>query len=770
MKRSILVLVVANVLTLPGVFAQEKDPAVQIKMKNVSERLDAVSRIVDRGHAKAPVLLRRACGDDDWEVVERAAQGLAKRGNDKCIKTLAKLAVSGPLATIRLAAATSLRELNREEAVKLLLKKLKGKSTARAAEALVVVGYPKGWKRFKKLLKSKSALERQSGIRGLAATSDPRAPATLANFLSKDGDITARAAAARGLAQCGTNEALAILLDRLAQKNVKLVMERRLIEAILELAKNRESAERSTVATRCLEAFKKGGKNAKANAALARLLGRIGGKDLGIADRDSCVSALVENGKGRPQGPIVSSLGRLGGTPAFDYICTVAESDSNPKVRLLALRALVATGEAKAGAAVAKVLKSDDNAMVREEAATLCGEFVSEETRAAAKESLADSSWPVVLAAAVSLGKAQDAAAIPELVKLLENDSYLIRAAAAAGLGRIARKATVTPLISALSDKDLLVRDTALDYLQRMTRENLPANVRRWQKWWETGKTSFKFVDKVAARRREKEVDEKYDRFGENPYGSFKGIRVIVLAQSRDKMEDSLEVLGIKHVITQTGKVFESGLQPNAVFFANCPGVLTDDDSERLSWFVRSGGYLFATCVAVSNTVMKTFPGMIARAPGLGNGAGPVDSFPVLTQSPFLRGVFDRHARLRYQVAGNQLPVPSDEDRVHVLVDSTDATTRWGAGSMASWFKIGHGVVVDSANHFVLQGFVNERMKTSDERKSYAIERLGIKFREIRKLDKKGVFDSQTKAAKACHDRTMMRLVARFVYDRRRAD
>ncbi len=758
----------AAFLLVTTAFAQEKDPADQLKMKDVSERLNAVSRIIDQGHPKQAALLKKACSDNDWEVVEKATIGLAKRGDDKSLKTLAKLAVSGPLATIRVAAATSLRALDKEAAIKLLVKKLKGKTIAHAAEALVSVGYPAGWKRFKKLTKSEFPLLRQGGIRGLAATGDPRAAKELSQFLRKDPDVTARAAAANALAVCGTDEALSILLERLAQKGVRPVMARRISEAICTIAANREEKQKETAIKMCLDAYKKGGRDTQSHGFLARLMGQLGNKESNIADAERCAACLIEFGKGRPQGSIVSSLGSLGGAESFAYIQEIATSDSEPKTRLLAIRAAVMTEDKAAPDLIAKVLADDSSDIVKEEAATLCGQFVHKATSKAAREALSDVSWPVVLAAAVSLGKIQDAQAIPLLVTHLENDNYLMRASAAAGLGRIARKATVLPLIGALDDKDNLVRDTALDYLQRMTGQRLSANSKKWLKWWKTGSEGFKFVDQVALRNRETQVDAKYDRFSENPYGSFKNVRVIVLGQSRDKMEDSLEVLGIKHVMTQTGKVFESGLHPNAVFFANCPGVITNDDSQRLSWFVRSGGYMFATCVAVSNTVMKTFPEMIKRAPASANPPGPVDSFPVESQSPFLRGVFGRHVRLRFQVAGNQLPVPADNDRVHVLVDSTDACSRWGSGAMASWFKIGHGVVVDSANHFVLQGFANERMKTADERRSYAIERLGIKFREIRKLDKKKVFSSQSKAAKACHDRTMMRLVARFVYDRRR--
>jgi hypothetical protein len=207
-------------------------------------------------------------------------------------------------------------------------------------------------------------------------------------------------------------------------------------------------------------------------------------------------------------------------------------------------------------------------------------------------------------------------------------------------------------------------------------------------------------------------------------------------------------------------------VQPNAVFLANCPGSVNEDDAARIEWFVRSGGHMFSTCVALTNTVMKIFPGILQLPPRPKAPPGGVNAHPVDNQGDYLRGVFDDHARPFYKLAGHQLPVAIDIDRVEVLIDSPDACTLWGSGNLAASFSAGHGLVVHSANHFVLQGM--DRLKSAKERKAFALERLGISFRKLRELDKKGVFKSQTQAAKACRDETMMRIVARFVYVKRR--
>ncbi len=759
-----------GLLTLgaPKLSGQEPDPAAMIRSKDVAERLHAVSRIVSKGHPKAAELLTRACKDRDWEVVERAAAGLAKYGDDGSMKVLVALAVEGPLATIREAAARSLAAIDADAARKRLVRFIKGRAGARAARALAVVGFPGGRKSLGKLLKSDATEDRQAAVLALATTGDERAPIMLTELLRDDPDVSVRAAAAQAAARIGNDAALESLLGELARPKTSSVMQRRITDAITTLVANLEGEERDRAGKACLDAFRacRGGITAK--AALARLVAALGAGTAPLFPREDCTRALLLATGDRPEGAIATALARLGGDEALTGIAQVAASGKTGLARRLALRAAVRHGGRRAREIAAKALATDKDAAVREEAAVACGRLLASESAPTLRSALSDDSWKVFLAAAVSLGILQDAEAVPLLVGHLTDESHLFRASAAAGLGRIARKDVVAPLITALDDEDPLVRETALDALQRITGSKTPLDSKKWAKWWDAHRDAFKFKDRLAERRRASIDDAKYDRFRQNPYGAFKGIRVIVLAQSRDKMERTLEQLGIEHVLTRTGKVSESGLHPNAVFLANCPGKLTNDDSERLDWFVRAGGHLFATCVAMTNTVMRTFPGVIRHPPASSNPPGGVDASPVPREAEYLDDVFGRHARPRFQIAGHQLPVPVDDDFVHVLVDSTDACTRWGAGSLAAWFSMGHGLVLDSANHFVLQGMVNERLKTADERRAFAIERLGIGFREIRRLDAKGVFKSKSKASKACRDKTMMRLVARFVFAKRR--
>lgn len=768
MNKSLLLPAFAHFCLIASALAQEADPADQLASRDIAVRLRGVSRIADRGHEDAAKILADACGDKDWEVVERATAALAKHGDDKALKPLVRLALDSPLASIRRNAATALAAINPEEARKRLTKGLRGKRTERALTALGFVGFPNGGKTLRKQLKAKEAPIRRAAIGALATPGDDAAVKALTPHLESQ-DHTARAAAVEALARCGTDAALNALLASLVAKGTLPTLQRRINDGIVDLLRAREGDDVTRAVKTAIDTFDTAASGRGARAA-ARLIKRL--HEEGFVNTEDAATKLVEKVDAkRGRGAVATVLGRIGGDAAKTWLAEVAKSDEKPNTRLLAVRAAAMLGVEAARDILHERLENETDSAVRQEVATLCGKLLDEKSAPLLRSALEKAlNWEDYVTIAVSLGKLQDAEAVPLLAARLSDESHLIRASAAAGLGRIARAACVEPLIGALNDSDPLVAETALDYLQRMCGQSLPRNQKKWAKWWEESSGSFRFEDRVSAARRAKVDDERYDRFRRDPYGAFKDVRVIVLSKARDKMELSLEKLQIAHVLTETGKVVESGLHPNAVFLANCPGVLTADDAQRVSWFVRAGGHLFATCTALHNTVMTVFPGKLKHAPKNSGGPGPVDGFPVAGDEGYLRGVFDHRSRPRYQLAGTHLPVPIDPDIVHVLVDSTDACTNWGSGSLAAWFSVGHGVVFDSANHFVLQGMAAERLKTIDERRAYALERLGLDFPTIRDLDRRGVFKSKSKAAKECDDRTMMRLVARFVFTKRRSD
>ncbi|MFG0319714.1 MAG: HEAT repeat domain-containing protein, partial [Planctomycetota bacterium JB042] len=407
---------------------------------------------------------------------------------------------------------------------------------------------------------------------------------------------------------------------------------------------------------------------------------------------------------------------------------------------------------------------------VREEAAVVCGERHWLSTADALRARLDDDDWRVRLAAAVSLGSLQDEAAIEPLkARLASSGEWRERATAATGLGRIGRREVVPALIEALDDADPMVKAIARDYLKRLCLADLPADPAPWRKWWEANEKKFSFQDRN--RRYEDARDEKYayGDFKRRPYGALADIDVIVLGGGNDGIEKYLAAATIAHRMTAKGEVKASGLNPNAVFIANCPGQLDGDDPDRIEWFVHSGGYVFATCWGLTRTVARVFPGII-HAERMEADRSSVDADPAAPESPLLEDVVAPHTELQYGIAGYQLIVVDDPERFEVLIDSEAADAQWGQGNLFGWFRAGHGVVADSTNHFTLQGMDGLKFGSADERMAYAFERLGYDFERLRELREEGVFKKDRSAADAVDDQSFLRLMARFVHLRRKVD
>jgi HEAT repeat protein len=107
------------------------------------------------------------------------------------------------------------------------------------------------------------------------------------------------------------------------------------------------------------------------------------------------------------------ALGRAGSDAALERAAAVARGDASARVRRAALRAYLARrppapagdGAAPAGLALAAELLRDPDPGVREEAAVALGVRDLDGAAAPLIGALADASWEVSVAAAVSLGK-----------------------------------------------------------------------------------------------------------------------------------------------------------------------------------------------------------------------------------------------------------------------------------------------------------------------------------------------------------------------------
>ncbi len=123
-----------------------------------------------------------------------------------------------------------------------------------------------------------------------------------------------------------------------------------------------------------------------------------------------------------------------------------------------------------------------------------------------------------------------------------------------------------------------------------------------------------------------------------------------------------------------------------------------------------------------------------------------------------------------YHLEGAYLIEVLDPERAEVLLDSPDAAQRHGCGNLAAWFTVGHGVVLDSANHFDMQGMRAVRLKDAKERMSFAMDRLGYDYTQLRELAAEGVFARQTLAVKRTRDLSIFRFITTFVRQKRLAD
>ncbi|HEX5135944.1 MAG TPA: HEAT repeat domain-containing protein [Planctomycetota bacterium] len=765
--RRLLVLLVATAL------AAEEAPGTLLQSKDVGERLAAVKTILEKGDPEAPALLEKATKDRDWEVVHRAVEALGVRGTPASIDLLVDLAVSGPTRSIRLAAARSAKQLQGQDAAAALLRKMKGDDAVRAAEALAVVADPVAAKDLERLAKRKgkgAEAERRAAITALAALGDRTRASYFAEFL-QDADIGVRAAAVAALAATKDTGAIAPLRDGLGDEAMLDVMQRRYLYAIRALlAGEPDAARRNLAADLVISSFGMGG-SAKAAERVARLLGILGDKRAPVGPVDAYQKLLISSGLSHGSVEVrrasAHALGLLGLEDSYDRLAAVAASDTDANVRFHALRAAVAVKGDGAEALLLGRLANDADAGVREEAAVILGKRRLANGLPPLVAALADKQWEVSVAAAVSLGKIRDPRALKALVALLEEKDWRRRAGAVVGLGWIRQKEAIPHLIDMTRDKELGVARTAVEFLRTISGEKLDENVKSWRTWWDKWEPNFSFRDRDAEAREAK----KYG-YAVQPGKVYEDLDIVVLVTRKggDNIQDLLTMYGIQHNRVLAGSVLKYGLQPLALFVANCPGEIVDKDVEAIQFYVHAGGYLFSSCWALTHTVERCFPNIVRKYENRRQIVDIVEAEPVPGDSPLTEGVFTAGCQPYYILEGSHLVEVLDPERFEVLIDSPDTATRWGEGNLAGWFAIGHGLVLDSANHFDLQGMTQVRLSDEKDRMAFAVDRLGYDYDELRKLRDEGVFLKQPTAVKRTRDLTIFRFITTFVRQKRLAD
>ena len=762
----------AIALALSGSFPPGADDAKDLRDKDPLVRLAAVERTAaGEDHVAAEQLLLKALSDDDWEVVLRAAEGLGRVGGKKAVAPLTSLAWDGPVRCVRRAAAQSLAGIDAEAGRKGIAKKLGGDTAPRAADAYGLVsrgaegGRPAAG--LAKLLKSKETLPRAAAARALVlATKEGRAE-RLGELLHSDYAAVV-AAALEAAAMDPRPEQREPLVAFLQRPRLLDVHERRARRALVR-----------TVGSLGGEA---------ANAALFAAVAALGAAaEVGAAARGARLVETAADEAWFDPGPLLEStaparahaspdvraaaaraLRFAGKEHGLEPARTLAASDAAPRVRRAALAtslALVGLADDEQRAWVIALLAAEKDEDVREDLVVSLAVRDHPDAAAALVAALEDSSWGVVVCAAVSLGRTRDESAVARLVPLLQDhNDWRKRGAAVVGLYHAMDKAAVPHLIAALADPEPLVRRTAHAFLGAVNRGRpLPPDPKVWTAWWGENEKRVVMDDP-------KERAARNERFGLSaaPKDVYAGLDVLVFESRGDHIENILQHLGIEFRVTSGGRIPEDGLDANGVCVVNCTGEMDAHDVERLQWFVRVGGYLFGSCWAVHETIERVAPGAVRRFETLGDVMDRVTATPGATGSPYLEGVFERDVVPIYHLEGAHLIEVLEPERVEVLVDSAECAERWGNGNLACWFSFGHGKILDSANHFDLQGLAQALgLKKPEDRKAFALDHLGTDFATLRATRHEKFWGSNQKASEHIRDLSVFTLITNFVRLRR---
>lgn len=757
------------------------DLAKELGSSDPTVRLSAVKAVVEKGHPEAEKLLQKALGDEDWEVATIAARSLGTLRAKKVHKDLLDLAVEAPVRGLRRAAGEALAQIDAPGAYEKLVKLLSSDAKVRACEGIAALGpgleaEELKTKELERLLEDRDVTVRRAAARALVALAGPRRAELLKGYLTHE-DTALRAGVIEAAGATNDPALFELLARQFESPSLPDFLARRIYVVLraLHLAHPERKADFAAVLASLA-------KSQAAAGHAARLLGllaeeRQGQRALEPAQALTALAPHLAHTLATTRATAAAACGRIGSEEALDAAAKLAQDDADARVRRIALGVVARARGAKHDGTRALLLErlaKDADARVRETGASYLGVRTKPDVVPVLEAALSDSDWRVATSAAVALGKTEHEASAAALVALYEKgaDDWRARASAVAGLTRLRARGAVPILIAALEDQETLVARTAYEFLAEIARERLEPKPAVWTKWWEEhgGKVKLSIPEEVIERRRKLE----YVRTPEELFaGTYVGIDVLVL-QTRpggDAIEGVLDDMKIEHRRTTSGQVLSDGLHPQGVFVSNCPGEITNDEAERLSWFVRAGGALFGSCWALQETIEKIEPDLVRKLETRGEVLDDVAAYPVDQESRFLQGVFTTDGRPIYHLEGAHLIEVLDPEEVEVLVDSPPCAARHGGANLAAWFRLGHGIVLDSANHFQGQGFASSsNVRAPEERMAWAIDHFGLTYEKLRELRKEKFWGKTSATAEHVKDLSVFRLLTNFVWLKRLAE
>ena len=758
------------VLLLALVFLAPQDAAKDLKSKDVQKRLAAVSALGADEKGEKALLGVLKDKKEDWEVLIEAASVLAAHGSAASTDELVKLASEAPIRSLRIAAAHTLGKLAPKAGAETLLKRAVGEGALRALdsldallsgtqETLELKGLDKLGEKFK------DPAVRAAAARALVRNHHADRAAVLEHALGSE-SIAQQCAVLDVACEDPRADCTAVLAGFLGKSRISDLSERRAVRALA--AALSATPEQGLEVLRPLALSKEGVVSARA----ARVVGQLASK-VPAASRLELLSVCLEHKQPSARAAAAQALAAIGGADARVRAGKLFEGDQDAGVRGPALEscaALLGDAEADFGQLLIARLSAEPDANVRERIAVHLGR----KGLLAAVEPLAraldDPQWGVGVCAAVSLGRTQTGPAVDRLARLLrESKDWKLRGAAAAGLGQSYVIACLLPLADALADPDKSVVATAQAYLVSLTLQALPPKPEPWKDWISKNQSKLslndpKSRDATAQRERERGTFVDTQARERELTRIYKDLALFVLDSRGDHIQTSLGRLKIQHTLVQAGKVSELALQPDGLFVANCTGEIEKEDVERLAWFVRAGGHLFGSCWAITETVNRIAPGVIKKAETASEVLDNVPAEPAGAESGFLEGVFGREVQPIYALEGAHLIEVEDPERAQVLIDSPLCAEHWGCGNLAAWYAVGHGLVLDSVNHFEAQGLeLAEGLKTREDRQAYAVDHMGLSWADLRASREEKYWDNSLRASEKIADLSVFRLVTNFV-------
>lgn len=742
--------------------------AADLRDRDVLVRLKAIDAVGAASDAKVPSLLPGLLKDKDWEVQERAAIALGRLGHGPSLAALADLAINGDVLRVRRAAALAVAAIDPAAGAERIFRKVKGRTQASALEALALVlrgrsGFEDADKLEKLLRDEDAAVREPAAVAWLEGAPDRAAALTQ---LLRERYLVVRCRALQAVADAPRPADWEPLADAFVNDGQNPVVARRLLWAIAAVIAVSEG-DRAARANSLLD---RGGDAGLVLERWARLVPLLARGENPVFDDKAAVVALRKSLASPDTGPraaAAKALREIGGEAALEAALAHFPDEAAPRAQVqlvetvAALRKPTTPEAAKWLTDIAGGPYTED---VRERAIVRLGKSGVKGAVPTLVGSLQDTKWEIGCCAAVSLGKTDDDDALAPLLALLKDADWKLRGAAIVGLMHYSRAAVVEPLIGMLGDDHPVVSRAAHEALRTVSRKyDTKFTAKAWQAWWAEAKGKHDFTDREATL-------DKLERYGYAVPDSeiYRGLDVIVFQSRGDHIEQLLTRLEIDHRLTAADRILEDGVHPEAIFVSNCTGELGRDDREPLAWFVCTGGSLFGSCWALSETIARIHPGVVDKAPTPGEVLDNVRALPCRAESPLLTGVFPESVVPIYRLEGAHLIRVLDPERCEVLIDSPDAAERHGYGNLAAWFFSGHGVMFDSVNHFDLQGLgLADGLKTGKDRQAYAIDHLALSFADWRETKSQGHWRNQKKAAEVVADLSAFRLLTNFVRSKR---